>query len=62
MENRSIIELAQHLADELTKDVELAATREEHIRVSARANAAQHLAIAVKELQSDGQEPDTTLF
>jgi hypothetical protein len=62
MEKGSIIELAQHLADELTKDVELSATREEHIRVSARANAARHLAIAVEELQSAGQEPDATLF
>lgn len=33
----------QELAERLREDIELCKTREEHIRVSARANAADHL-------------------
>ena len=35
-----ILEAARDLADKLTADIPLSKTREEHIRVTARANAA----------------------
>jgi hypothetical protein len=38
-----IIEAARELAEALTADIPLAKTREEHIRVTARANAATEL-------------------
>lgn len=41
--SEEILEAARSLADELSKDIQLASTREEHIRVTARANAAAAL-------------------
>ena len=41
--SEEIIEAARALADELSNDIKLATTREEHIRVTARANAAAAL-------------------
>lgn len=41
--SEEILEAARTLADELSKDIQLASTREEHIRVTARANAAAAL-------------------
>ena len=38
-----ILKLAAALAEELAADIALAKTREEHIRVTARANAAAQL-------------------
>lgn len=38
-----LLEAARELADELNKDIQLAKTREDHIRVTARANAAAAL-------------------
>ena len=38
-----ILKLAAALAEELASDIPLAKTREEHIRVTARANAAANL-------------------
>jgi len=38
-----LIETARALADDLQSDIPLAKTREEHIRVTARANAALEL-------------------
>lgn len=38
-----LLEAARELADQLSKDIPLATTREEHIRVTARANAAAAL-------------------
>ena len=38
-----LIEAARELADQLSKDIPLCTTREEHIRVTARANAAAAL-------------------
>lgn len=38
-----ILKLAAALAEELAADIPLAKTREEHIRVTARANAAAQL-------------------
>lgn len=40
---KKILEAASALADELKADIPLAKTREEHIRVTARANAAAEL-------------------
>lgn len=38
-----VTDMAQELASRLREDIELCKTREEHIRVTARANAAAHL-------------------
>lgn len=35
---------AQDLADKLSSDIELCSTREEHVRITARANEAENLA------------------
>lgn len=43
MTSEEAIEAARELAEELSKDIQLASTREEHIRVTARANAAAAL-------------------
>jgi hypothetical protein len=41
--NNNLVSLAQQLAADLYSDIGLAKTREEHIRVTARANAASAL-------------------
>lgn len=38
-----LVEAARELSEELSKDIPLCRTREEHIRVTARANAASAL-------------------
>lgn len=38
-----VTELAQQLADRLEEDITKCVTREDHIRVTARANEARHL-------------------
>jgi hypothetical protein len=43
MITEDLIAAASKLADELTGDIELAKNREDHIRVTARANAAREL-------------------
>jgi hypothetical protein len=45
-----LIDEASELAARLSDDIELAKTREEHIRVTARANEASNLARALSEL------------
>jgi hypothetical protein len=45
-----LVDEANTLADMLAADVELASTREEHIRVSARAQAARNLVSALEDL------------
>jgi hypothetical protein len=45
-----IIEAAREHAERLTADVSLAATRMEHVRVTARANEAVNLLHALNEL------------
>jgi len=58
-----ILKAASALADELTDDIFLAKTREEHIRVTARANAATELLFLLTELQDeDGGEPLTGIY
>lgn len=47
-----IIEAAQQLAAQLQSDISLATTREEHIRVTARANAALEIYNLLAELRS----------
>jgi hypothetical protein len=41
---------ARALAEVLTEDVALATTREEHVRLTARANEAQTLATSLEEV------------
>ena len=63
MTNPVIIELAEELARDLEADVALSATRMEHVRVTARANAARNLLLALKETNDEaGQATETTLF
>ena len=47
------VETARNLAKNLSDDIELAKTREEHIRVTARANEAGTLALALEYLVSE---------
>ena len=50
---KSIVQLAataRELANDLRADIELAKTREEHIRISARANIADQLATDLENL------------
>lgn len=60
MNKHGIIELAETLAKDLLADVTLASTRMEHVRVSARANAAQILLIALKETERDDSDDSIT--
>lgn len=60
MNKQGIIELAESLANDLLADVALSSTRMEHVRVSARANAAQILLIALKETERDDSNDSNT--
>jgi len=56
MKSNDILELAataRALAEVLTEDVALASTREEHVRLTARANAAQTLATSLEEVTDE---------
>lgn len=58
MESNQILGLAaaaRALADVLTEDVALASTREEHVRLTARANEAQTLASSLEEVTREVQ-------
>lgn len=60
---KKILKAASALADELTDDIFLAKTREEHIRVTARANAATELLFLLTEAQAeDGGQPLTGIY
>ena len=48
MEQNNLEELAARLAERLQEDVQLSKTREEHIRVTARANEALELFNRIK--------------
>jgi hypothetical protein len=48
-----IIEAARDLADKLTADIPFSKTREEHIRVTARANAALEIYNMLSEAASE---------
>ena len=56
--------LATELADRLTEDIEKCVTREDHIRLTARANEAQHLLygllMAMHETDSSTPPSDTS--
>lgn len=43
MTTEQLLDAARDLANQLSADIQLATTREEHIRVTARANAAAAL-------------------
>jgi hypothetical protein len=45
-----ILHLAREHAASLLNDVELAATREEHVRLTARANEAEQLVVDIQRL------------
>jgi hypothetical protein len=51
--DKSNLELASELAASLRADIELAKTREEHIRVTARANAAAELLAEITNTTSE---------
>ena len=55
---KNIIEAAARLSGELTADIPLCKTREEHIRVTARANAALALLHMLTASQSSGEQAD----
>ena len=48
-----ILEAARDLAEQLTADIPLSKTREEHIRVTARANAALEIYNMLSEAASE---------
>jgi hypothetical protein len=54
--NNNQLELAAQLAASLKADIDLAKTREEHIRVTARANAAAALLTELTTLDSEDGE------
>jgi hypothetical protein len=54
--NNTQLELAAELAASLKADIDLAKTREEHIRVTARANAAAALLTELTTLDSESGE------
>jgi hypothetical protein len=54
--NNLRLELAAELAASLKEDIDLAKTREEHIRVTARANAAAALLTELTTLTSEDGE------
>lgn len=51
-----IFEAASALAESLKADINLCKTREEHVRITARANAAATLAAELKIFFSDGEQ------
>lgn len=48
MEQNNLEEMAARLAERLQEDVQLSKTREEHVRVTARANEALELLNRIK--------------
>ena len=50
---KQLADAAVELAENLAQDIALAVTREEHIRISARANAASQLAAELLSISSD---------
>lgn len=51
MTNEQLLELAQLHAERLENDIKLARTRDEHIRVTARANEAVEMVNEILKLQ-----------
>lgn len=50
MNSEELLRLAEEHATRLAEDIKLARVRDEHIRVTARANEARHLATLLREL------------
>lgn len=48
----------EQLTEELNRDIQLAKTREEHVRVTARANSASHLLSDMRKFFSEGTASD----
>jgi hypothetical protein len=57
MTNQQLLELAQLHAERLENDIKLARTRDEHIRVTARANEAAEMVNGLLKLQSNEPQP-----
>jgi hypothetical protein len=53
MTTEQLLELAQRHAERLENDIKLARTRDEHIRVTARANEAAEMVNGLLKLQSN---------
>lgn len=51
-----LTDLARQLADRLQEDIEKCVTREDHIRVTARANEALHLLQGLSEMLGPAEE------
>jgi hypothetical protein len=49
MTTNNLEEMAARLVERLAQDIELSKTREEHIRVTARANEAAELLVVIRE-------------
>lgn len=56
MTGNEILKAASQLAENLKTDIPLAKTREEHIRVTARANEAAALVEKLKFFNGEGQK------
>lgn len=55
-----LTELARQLADRLKEDINRCVTREDHVRVTARANEAHHLLIGLVEMFNDPAQTDSS--
>lgn len=51
MSTNNLEEMAARLVERLAQDIELSKTREEHIRVTARANEASELLVLIRTAQ-----------
>lgn len=51
-----LVHQLEQLTEELNRDIQLAKTREEHVRVTARANSASHLLSDMKKFFSEDGE------
>lgn len=51
--------LVRQLAERLLNDIELASTREEHIRITARANEAENLADMIQRFMLEELKKET---
>jgi hypothetical protein len=54
--NEQTLDLAKDLASSLLQDINIASTRVEHIRLTARANEAAKLVTALEKLLTDAHE------
>lgn len=60
MTTNNLEEMAARLVERLTQDIEFSKTREEHIRVTARANEAAKLLVLIREAKLAGTARNTS--